>query len=283
MSWAVFVAALASACLHASWNVIAKMQRVPSEVVLGILLATAVVYLAALPLIGVPPAPTWPWLIAAATFNVIYSRALMAAYDLAPLNLAYSVVRAMLPPMLFALGFAFFGETIGVLAVLGLALIVTALVLFGLQGRASTGADARGVWLAALAGFVAAFSYACDIKGARLSASGLFTILQYGSASSLTTAAGLLALSLAEGKQPVAILRRNWRACASGALFLTTSYLTALWAYTQGPVGLVAPVRETSILFGGVMAFLILKERIGARQWAAIGLAALGAVLIKIR
>jgi len=93
----------------------------------------------------------------------------------------------------------------------------------------------------------------------------------------------MLAVSLAERRAPLAVLARNWRACAIGAALLMASYFLALWAYVEGPVGLVAPVRETSILFGGVLAWGVLRERIGRRQWAAIGLAALGAILIKIR
>jgi drug/metabolite transporter (DMT)-like permease len=283
LSWAVFFAALASACLHASWNVIAKKQQIPSEAVLGIILATAAVCLVAIPFIGLPPVSAWPWLFAAAAFNVIYSRALMTAYDRTALNLAYSVVRAMLPPILFILGFLFFSETIAISAVFGLTLIAASLVLFSIHGWSQRSSDAQGFVLAALAGLVLAFSYACDIKGARISGGHPFVILQYGAASSLVTATGLLGLSLVEKKQPITILRRNWQACASGAALLMASYFLALWAYAQGPVGLVAPVRETSILFGGVFAFLILHERIGSKQWAAIGIAALGAILIKIK
>lgn len=250
---------------------------------LGIILTTALVCLVALPFIGLPPRAAWPWLGAAAVFNVAYSRALMAAYDLADLNVVYSVVRAMLPPMLFVIGFIAFGERLAPTAATGLGLVVASLILFGLHGRKGGPADARGLTIAALAGFVLAFSYACDIKGARLSGGGLFVIVQYGVASSLMTAAGMLTVSIFERRSPVAVLGRNWRACGVGALLLMASYLAALWAYAQGPVALVAPVRETSILFGGVLAFFVLRERIGAQQWAAIGIAALGAILIKIR
>ncbi len=283
LSWTVFLSALLSAALHASWNVVAKRQRVPSEAVLGIILTTALICLAALPFIGLPPRAAWPWLIAAAGFNVAYSRALMAAYDLADLSLVYSAVRAMLPPMLLVIGFLAFDERPAPSAMAGLGLVVASLLLFGLDSRKRSSASLRGVAIAALAGFVLAFSYACDIKGARLSGGGLFLVVQYGAASSLMTAAGMLAVSSIEGRSAVGALGRNWRACGLGALLLMASYLTALWAYAQGPVALVAPVRETSILFGGVLAFLVLRERIGAQQWAAIGIAALGAILIKVR
>lgn len=283
MSWLVFAAALASAGLHASWNVLAKKQRVPSEAVLGIILATACVCLVALPIIGAPPVATWPWLLTAAAFNVAYSRALMAAYDRSKLSLVYSTVRAIVPPMLFLIGLLFFTESAQPWSVAGLALIVVSLILFGAEGARGPEADRRGLLLAAGAGLVLSLSYACDIKGARVGGGGLLGIFQYGAASSLATACGLLALSWAERKNPFAVLQRNWQVCGLGAALLMASYFSALWAYVQGPIGLVAPIRETSILFGGLLAFLVLREHIGPRQWTAIALAACGAVLIKMR
>jgi drug/metabolite transporter (DMT)-like permease len=38
------------------------------------------------------------------------------------------------------------------------------------------------------------------------------------------------------------------------------SYGLALWAMTQAPLAVVAALRETSILFGALIAFIVLKE-----------------------
>ena len=282
VSWTVLLSALASASLHAGWNVVAKNQRVPSEAILGIIFITALACLAAVPSVGLPPAAAWPWLVAAAVFSIIYSRALMAAYDRAPFSLTYSIVRAVVPPTLLFLGILFFTESFTPLALVGLGLVVTSLLLFSMPNSGQAG-DARGFLLAGLAGSILAVSYACDIKGARMAGGHLHAIIQYGVASSLLTAAGLLALALLEKQQPIEILKRNWRACSAGAALLIASYFLALWAYTQGPISLVAPIRETGILFGGLLAFAILREHIGAKQWTAIGLAAIGAVLINVK
>jgi hypothetical protein len=40
------------------------------------------------------------------------------------------------------------------------------------------------------------------------------------------------------------------------------SYGLALWAMTQAPLAVVAALRETSILFGALLAFLMLKEKV---------------------
>ncbi|CAH5515586.1 putative integral membrane protein [Enterobacter hormaechei] len=51
---------------------------------------------------------------------------------------------------------------------------------------------------------------------------------------------------------------------------------------TQAPLAVVAALRETSILFGAFIAFVLLKEKVvGLRIAAALGIAA-GAVLLRL-
>ncbi|CZZ11714.1 Integral membrane protein [Enterobacter hormaechei] len=60
------------------------------------------------------------------------------------------------------------------------------------------------------------------------------------------------------------------------------SYGLALWAMTQAPLAVVAALRETSILFGAFIAFVLLKEKVvDLRIAAALGIAA-GAVLLRL-
>ena len=49
------------------------------------------------------------------------------------------------------------------------------------------------------------------------------------------------------------------------------SYGAALWAMTKAPIGAVAALRETSVLFAALIATAFLGERFGpARVWATI-------------
>ncbi|MGC0094210.1 EamA family transporter, partial [Enterobacter asburiae] len=60
------------------------------------------------------------------------------------------------------------------------------------------------------------------------------------------------------------------------------SYGLALWAMTQAPLAVVAALRETSILFGALIAFVLLKEKVaGLRIAAALGIAG-GAILLRM-
>ena len=60
------------------------------------------------------------------------------------------------------------------------------------------------------------------------------------------------------------------------------SYGLALWAMTRAPIASVAALRETSILFGVLIAALLLNERLSRLRWAAVLLVVAGAVAIKL-
>ncbi len=57
-------------------------------------------------------------------------------------------------------------------------------------------------------------------------------------------------------------LRQHWKKGILGGIGTMGSYGLALWAMTQAPLAVVAALRETSILFGALIAFIVLKEQL---------------------
>ena len=68
---------------------------------------------------------------------------------------------------------------------------------------------------------------------------------------------------------------------AGGAMSLA-SYWIAIWAMTQAPIGLVAAVRESSVLFGAVIAVVVLHEPLRRERLIAAALIVAGLALIKL-
>lgn len=282
MTWAVFAAALASALLHAAWNVLAKMQPKPGDGVFGIVVACASLCALALPFVGLPPISAWPWLLTAAFFNVLYWRALMAAYDRTGFATAYPVARAAIPPAAVLLGWMLLSEPPQSGALFGLAVVVAALLLFAASSRRLRPQDFAGLLFAAASGTALALAFVLDTAGIRLMGGGLIDFNRYCVASSLVTALAPAVTFAVERRNPVQVLIERPGPCYLGALLLLGSAFTGLWAYAQGPVALVATVREGNILLGGLLAVFLLDERVGRTQWAAMALAAVGATLIKL-
>ncbi len=67
-----------------------------------------------------------------------------------------------------------------------------------------------------------------------------------------------------------------------GAACMIGAYALVLWAMTRAPVAPVAALRETSILFGVVLASVLLGERPGYRGWGGAVAIAAGAVLLRL-
>jgi drug/metabolite transporter (DMT)-like permease len=67
-----------------------------------------------------------------------------------------------------------------------------------------------------------------------------------------------------------------------GGLGTLISYGLVLWSMTMAPVALVAALRETSILFGTIIAVLVLKERVTRTRLIAVLIIAAGAAVLKL-
>ena len=80
-----------------------------------------------------------------------------------------------------------------------------------------------------------------------------------------------------------AAMRRFWlRGLAGGALQALSSGIV-LWAMTLAPIAIVASLRETSVLFGAIIAVIVLKEPLRTARAAAAVLIVCGLVLIRLQ
>jgi drug/metabolite transporter (DMT)-like permease len=61
-----------------------------------------------------------------------------------------------------------------------------------------------------------------------------------------------------------------------------TSYGIAIWAMTVAPIALVGALRETSVLFGAILAVVFLKEPLLLARLAAALLIVCGLVMIRL-
>jgi len=282
LTWTVFIAAVASAFLHACWNVLAKLRSAPRDLLRGIVFATASLCCVLLPFVGLPPPNAWLWVVAASTCNVVFTQAMLRAYARTEFGIAYVVVRAVIPPILFLIGWMFMNEVGGLYAVQGLALVVLSLLLFAFSGQTICERGSGGMLLAMSAGGALAFALLFDVNGIRACGGGFGCLIPYAVTSSLVTAVGLGLISRVERANPFAVLRSHAKLCYAGAALLLSSYLCGMWAYVHGPIGLVAPLRESGIVFGGALAVLVLREPVSRLQWMAVGLATIGVVLVQV-
>ena len=79
-----------------------------------------------------------------------------------------------------------------------------------------------------------------------------------------------------------AALRQRWRRSLAGGACIVMSYGFALWAMTRAPIAPVAALRETSILFGMILARVVLHERLGLARLAGALLIPSGVTTLRL-
>ncbi|WP_404680969.1 EamA family transporter [Raoultella terrigena] len=272
----VFCILLFAALLHASWNAIVKASGDKMYAAISVSGSAAVIALLLLPFAPQPTLASAPYLLLSSALQVVYTVLVAKTYQVSDMSQTYPLMRGTAPLLVAIVSVVFLGDRLSPLAWSGIGVICLAILAMAYNGRASS---RRGVVLALInACFIAGYTLV-DGTGVRLSGSALgYTLWSF-----LMNGSCLLGwATLAHRHEVSRYLRQHWHKGLLGGISTMGSYGLALWAMTQAPLAVVAALRETSILFGALIAFVLLKERvIPLRIAAACGIAA-GAILLRL-
>ncbi len=266
---------LVSGLAHAIVNAILKSGRDKMASRALIDGFSALIVLPVLPWIELPT-HAWGWLAASGVIHLVYMIGLIRAFEKADMSVVYPIARGV-APMLAAVGaVGLFGEPINALVVVGIVLVSLGVAMIGLHHTVTRAALA---W-ALLTGVSIACYTVVDAQGVRAAPSAMsyivwtFFILGGG-------VGGLFAFW--RGPSFIAAATSQWRAGLSAGALSILTYGLALLALRLGATPRLAALRETSILFGVVIAIVFLKERPRRTQIAGVALIALGAIVLLVR
>jgi drug/metabolite transporter (DMT)-like permease len=276
----VFAAVLFAAACHAGWNATIKRGLDPLIVTVLISIGAALVALPFVPFVGLPAAPAWPYVIASVFIHLLYFAALIESYRAGDLGQVYPIARGAAPLMTATATTTLVGERLGTFGWCGIALLAAGVLLLSLRGgRDLARLDRRAVGFALFTAVTVCAYSVVDGVGARLA--------QGANAYSVALFVGIgpvMALyALARrGAATVAAMRRHWATGLAGGALQLFSYAVAIWAMTVAPIAIVAALRETSVLFGAVIAVVLLKEPLRPSRIVAALMIVAGLVLIRL-
>jgi drug/metabolite transporter (DMT)-like permease len=277
----VFAAVLIGALSHASWNALIKGVALdPLSATTLICIGSAIVSLVLAIFVGIPAWASWPWLIASLIIHLVYFAALAEAYRAGDLGQVYPIARGSAPLMTATATTFFIGETLSVLGWAGIVILVSGVFLLSFKGgRDLAKIDRRAVGYALLtAASICAYTVVDGI-GARASGNSLGYVLWLF----IITPVVLMPYALyRDGASIMPAMTGYWRRGLFGGAFQIVSYGIVLWAMTIAPIAIVATLRETSVLFGAVIAVVVLKEPLRPIRIAAAVLIVCGLVLIRL-
>jgi drug/metabolite transporter (DMT)-like permease len=272
----VTLVVLAAAVTHATWNAIAHGIK---DQTLAFALIGAGGILIAIPLIivtAMPRAACWPYLLGSVAIHVFYNLLLMRCYRLGEFGQVYPLARGTSPLVVTILAAIFVHEHLALAQISGVVVVSAGLAVLVLAGRRPS----RAAFLAAVGtGLTIAAYTTVDGVGVRLSASPVGYIGWLMLLESLGVP--MFALVRRRGvllKQPRRILLAG---LAAGALSVL-AYGLVLWAQTRGALAPIAALRETSVIFGAIIATLVFREPFGRTRIAATVLVVAGIVLLNL-
>jgi drug/metabolite transporter (DMT)-like permease len=273
-----FLAILASAFLHAAWNAIARREPEPGDAFAAAVISAGLISLPGLLIFGLPNAAAWPYLAFGVVMNSIAIRLSMAAYRSGSYAIAYPAMRAGIPLIAMPIAAIMLSEWPRPLAVFGVLLIGTALLMLAFAARGAGRNETRGLAFALAAAAISACHATTDAIGIRISGN----IFAYGFALTIGNAAIVVLLARFEGRAPFRLYASNAATGFKVAVISMSSYLLYIWVLSTTPVAIAAALRETSVLFAVLLAWLFLKERIGKPHIAAALLAMAGVAAIRL-
>jgi drug/metabolite transporter (DMT)-like permease len=279
MPASVTLAVLLAAITHATWNAIAHaiQDQLVAFGLIGIGSVAASVPLVAVA--AVPAAASWPYLLASVAIHVFYNLLLMRSFAHGDFGQVYPLARGTSPLVVTGLAAAFAAErpTAGELA--GVLVISAGLGILVLAGRRTSPPSRTAVLAAFGTGLTIAAYTTVDGIGVRLSGSPAGYIGWLMICESLCVPAWAVARRRrALRAAPRAVIAAG---LAAGALAVL-AYGLVLWAQTRGALAPIAALRETSVIFGALIATVAFREPFGRTRLIAATLVAAGILTLNL-
>ncbi|PUB09875.1 DMT family transporter [Yoonia sediminilitoris] len=278
MSFAVFLAVIGAAFLHASWNALIKQGASKMTGMLILTLVQGAVGLAIAMTRPMPDAHVWVWLLGSGLFHSAYKLFLSYAYEQGDLSRVYPIARGAAPLVVVVISALFLADQISGWEYLGVFVLGLGILTMA-QGVFASGESRRLVPLALGSAMATAGYSLVDGLGARVSGDAVAYV---GWLFALDAVFFTPVCLLLRGRAVLKADRRAWMmgSLAAGASY--GAYAIAVWAMTVAPIALVAALRETSILFAVLIGWVWFGEKLGLGKALAAVMIIGGVVLTRV-
>ena len=176
MTLSVFCILLFAALLHASWNAIVKAGNDKLYSAIGVSGSAAIMALICLPFAPQPSVASLPFLAVSTVLQIVYTVLVAKTYQVSDMSQTYPLMRGTAPLLVAIISVLFLGDSLSILAWVGIATICLAILGMAFNGRSSS---QRGIVLALINACFIAFIrnraglYAVDLLSERLLPAGL--------------------------------------------------------------------------------------------------------------
>lgn len=272
------LAALVSAMAHAVMTLFTK--RAEDTLVFRTLsLGVSALWLS--PILVLMPFPRWEvwrFLLLGSAIIWAFNMLMISAFKRGSMNLVYPVMRGAAPALAGVFAWLVLGEPLSVIAIFGLATASAAIIAFSWPERGAA-PKAAAIAFALCAAVMTAMYTVNDASGVRAAGSPLVYLAWHFWLIAVALAATVW---MRRGPAVWSAVRSEFRGAFFSSFFNITTYGLALYAYANAPVAPMAALRETSIVFGAILAAWVLKEPFGLKRGLLAAVLALGLVALQL-
>ena len=273
---------LASAVLHALWNLLLKQSPVKYVAMGWQVIISGVISIIGLFFTGLPPRSMWLFAVVSGTLEAIYFVLLSFAYSDHDFSLIYPVARGAAPALVVLWSFLFLREIPSAGGFIGILTIICGLVIIGATNFSQPRVgkpQIRGIAIALLIALVISIYTLIDgfaVKHGPALSYGLsmFMLTPVLTSPFLVQHYGWERFIEGRRKQPLRLILVGFLG--------VIAYLSALFAYSLAPVNYSEAIREVSVVMGAFAGWQFLGEKLGKIRVIGAAVIFVGIVLIAI-
>lgn len=274
MSATVTALILFAALLHACWNALVKSTTDRLVMMTLIASATSVISWGLLPFVPIPNREAWPFLAGSLVIHTIYMLVLVRAYQ-GDFGQVYPIARGIAPLLTTVLGFLLIGEGLSLTGAFGIVLIVVGILSLARPGQSKQALTNIG--FAVATGILIAAYSVVDGVGVRLAGNPVSYIVYMFALHGIP----MTTVTVFIRGRSLFVSSRTLLIGIAGAMMSMLAYGIVIWAMQDNPLGPVAALRETSVIFAALISVWLLKEGGGGKVVLSAALVTLGVILLK--
>jgi drug/metabolite transporter (DMT)-like permease len=275
----IFLAVIAAAFMHASWNLLVKLKldRFLSLFLLQTLMG--VMGIAMLFFFAWPSRASLPYALVSGMLHTGYNIFLARSYRHGDLSQVYPIARGTAPLLTLLTTWLVAHEHVNMITALGIGVLVSGIWLVAVGKTKSLHLD-RATLLFALGTsvFIAAYTVVDGLGGRASGTASGYTAIVFILDAVFLCITGIYL----RGPGIFREVAPYWKSGFAGALLSAGAYWIVIWAMTKAPIAAVAALRETSILFVILMSAKFLQESMSWKRILGGILVVIGAVALRL-
>ena len=255
----IYILVFFAALLHALWNIIIKSLNNSLVGIAVKVFFQSIIFFPIIFFVDLPQGITWFYLLCSSILHSLYFILLGSMYNRGDMTVIYPVARGCAPAFVTLWSLIFLKDSIPLTGIIGILTVSFGLILLSLENF-KIKMNTKIIKISLFIAFVISVYTFTDGAGVRsVDAAATYIVWNFFLGGWISI--GYVYL---KNKRELFELRfKDLIFILLATIISFSAYAIIIWSMKQVPIGFVASMRESSIIFASLIGYLFLKEKIG--------------------